>query len=100
MCPPGRSLKIQNPLTALHKQEQISIAYPDVLYLLVKIVPKMLMIPQYYLTSLVWLVQPQKFSFMPTQVLVILGFVINSVPGSNLIASKMFVLNYCELRGK
>lgn len=82
-CAPRQFTKIlKPPLATLNKQGHISVAHLDDLYLqgqtyercVSNVIDTIILFDKLGLV-----VHPEKFSFIPTQVIVILGFVINSV---------------------
>ena len=83
-CAPRQFTKIlKPPLATLHKQGHISVAHLDDLYLQGQIYEHMSITIVIYtivlFEKLGLVVHPEKSCFIFTQVLVILGFVINSV---------------------
>lgn len=83
-CAPRQFTKIlKPPLATLHKQGHISVAHLDDLYLQGQIYEHMSITNVIYtivlFEKLGLVVHPEKSCFILTQVLVILGFVINSV---------------------
>ena len=82
-CAPRQLTKIlKPPLATLHKQGHISIAHLDDLYLQGRTYDdcvKNVIDTTVLLDKLGLVVHPEKSSFIPSQVLVILGFIINSL---------------------
>ena len=82
-CAPRQFTKIlKPPLATLHKQGHISIAHLDDLYLQGRTYDycvKNVIDTTVLLDKLGLVVHPEKSSFIPSQVLVILGFIINSL---------------------
>ena len=81
-APPPVHKSSQTPLATLHKQEHISIAHPDDLYLQRRTYNhcvKNVIDTTFLLDKLDLVVHPEKSTFIPSQVLVILGFIINSL---------------------
>lgn len=80
--PPHQFTKILKPLlAAVHKQGHISIAHLDDLYYRTyEDCVKNVIDTTVLLDKLGLVVHPEKSSFIPSQVLVILGFIINSLP--------------------
>ena len=82
-CAPRQFTKIlKPPLAALHKQGHISIAHLDDLYLQGRTYDdcvKSVIDTAFLLDKLGLVVHPEKSRFIPSQVLVILGFIINSL---------------------
>ena len=82
-CAPRQFTKIlKPPLATLHKQGHISIAHLDDLYLQGRTYEdcvKNVIDTTVLLDKLGLVVHPEKSSFIPSQVLVILGFIINSL---------------------
>ena len=83
MCPPPVHTKLlKPPLATLHKQGHISIAHLDDLYLQGQTYDhcvKNVIDTTVLLDKLGLIVPPKKSSFISSQVLVILGFIINSL---------------------
>ena len=85
MCaPPPVHKRSENPLATLHKQGHISIAHPDDLLLQSQTYDhcvKNVIDATFLLDKLDLVVHPEKSTFIPSQVLVILilGFIINSL---------------------
>ena len=81
-CAPRQFTKIlKPPLATLHKQGHISIAHLDNIYLQGRTYDdclKNVIDTTVFLDKLGLVVHPEKSSFIPSQVLVILGFIINS----------------------
>ena len=82
-CAPRIFTKIlKSPLSTLHKQGHIAVAHLDDLYLQGQTYEKCVLNvidTTVLLDKLGFVVHPEKSTFIPTQVLTILGFVINSV---------------------
>ena len=79
-CAPRRFTKIlKPPLAALHKQGHISIAHLDDLCLQGRTYDDCVIDTTVLLDKLGLVVHPEKSSFIPSQELVILGFIINSL---------------------
>ena len=82
MCPRQFTKILKRPLATLHKQGHISIAHLDDLYLqgqtyedcVKNVIDTTVLLDKQDLV-----VHPKKSSFIPSQVLVILGFIINSL---------------------
>ena len=106
MCPRQFKKILKPPLATSHKQGHISIAHLEDLYLqghtYVDCV-KHFTDTTVLLDKLGLVVHPEKFSFIPSQVLVILGFIINSLTMTiqltteKALGLKLFVLRFCEL---
>ena len=80
-APPPVHKSSENPLATLHKQGHISIAHPDDLLLQSQTYDhcvKNVIDTTFLLDKLDLVVHPEKSTFIPSQVLVILGFIINS----------------------
>ena len=81
-APPPVHKSSENPLATLHKQGHISIAHPDDLLLQSQTYDhcvKNVIDTTFLLDKLDLVVHPEKSTFIPSQVLVILGFIINSL---------------------
>ena len=80
--PPPVHKSSENPLATLHKQGHISIVHPDDLLLQSRTddhCVKNVIDTTFLLDKLDRVVHPEKSTFIPSQVLVILGFIINSL---------------------